>query len=354
MDERFSQFESMKEAFVTKKLKYDDLRYCVFENMETKEFVIFDSKEDFDSYLIIPFGEVVAHTLNGYMKCNPESVHHEDYKKELLEFGCEDIEERLSTFHGIYGETLKELIRYIKHRDTYKYDDEIALKCSYIREWKKYRYMIYDRVWGEYIPLSETQKKDHNFNNTFTDEELEKLVESCHESAAELSDSFHKVISERIFIPYDKIYFLFKGNWVYGDVWFSQSEGDVFSRDLYHVLVDKAAKSPRICPRCGMLYYSNNNKSKYCPKCKKQSNDIRKENIKKNPARYLHKRVWDKINAHKDKYDRDFLNAFMNESNYYWHLISGKESDLEKLDTYQNIDTIEKYQEWLEKKLKSL
>ena len=357
MDERIAEFEHMKDSFFIHKSKNDRLEYCVFENMKTKEYIVFDSKDDFNTYTSIPFGGVVACTLNGYIKSNPKSVHHANYKKELQEYGgynAPDIDERLSLYHVIYGKTLNELISYIKQRDTYKYHDKIALKCSFIREWKKYRYMIYDKVWSEYLSLSETQKADHDFNNTFTNDELKDIVENCHEEAAELSDRLHKIVCERLFIPYDKIYFVFRDEWAYGNVWFSQGEGDIFSRDLYHVLVDNAAKIPRFCPRCGLMYYSNNNKSKYCPECKKQSNDIRKENIKKNPARYLHKRVWDKINAHKDKYDRDFLNSFMNESNYYWHNISGKPSDLQKLDSYQNIDTIEKYQEWLEKKLESL
>ena len=204
MDERIAEFEHMKDSFFIHKSKNDRLEYCVFENMKTKEYIVFDSKDDFNTYTSIPFGGVVACTLNGYIKSNPKSVHHANYKKELQEYGgynAPDIDERLSLYHGIYGKTLNELISYIKQRDTYKYHDKIALKCSFIREWKKYRYMIYDKVWSEYLSLSETQKADHDFNNTFTNDELKDIVENCHEEAAELSDRLHKIVCERLFIP---------------------------------------------------------------------------------------------------------------------------------------------------------
>ena len=307
MNEHVIEIKKMKESFFAAKMRNFNLRFCVIENTERKEYLVLDSENDFEMGFCIPFGGIVSNLLNSFIKLNPNSVHHNDFKANLLEYGQTFSDEDIINQYNLRSKDIDQLIRIIKQRDTFKYPDKIALKCAYIRDWKKYR---------------------HIFCEDWDGLESEE-------------NHLHKV-TEKSFIYYDLIYFDYSGEWTYGNVWFAELEANIFPQDLYHVMVDNSAKLPRFCPRCGLMYYSNNNKSKYCPECKKQSNDIRKENIKKNPTRYLHKRVWDKINAHKDKYDKDFLNAFMNESNYYWHNISGKPSDLQRLDSYQNIDTIEK------------
>lgn len=356
MNDSVVEIEKMKDSFSNAKMDNELLRFCVVESISEKRYIVFDSANNFE-IITIPFGGLVAPTLNKYMKFNPESIYHESFKANYKEeYGSEAIpyDELLDCFSRCPKE-VDRLIGLVKKRNTAKCDDKVALKCSYLKEWKKYRYIIYHKFWADMIELSRSGKENYEFlRDIFTEKEIDEMIESNHMEAMEISETHHKIIRERCFVPYDEIYFNLFDKWECGKVWFSIGLGQIFIRDLYHVLVDNAVESPRVCPRCGQMYYLNNYKSKYCPECKAHASDIRKENLKKNPARYLHKRVWDKINAHKDKYDKDFLNAFMNESNYYWYKISGKKSGLERKETYLDIDTIEKYQEWLENKLNSL
>jgi uncharacterized Zn finger protein (UPF0148 family) len=126
---------------------------------------------------------------------------------------------------------------------------------------------------------------------------------------------------------------------------------DIFPLDLFHVFVTGKAETPRICPRCGQLFYTDSNKYKYCPDCQGQSATIQTENRKKN-VRYLHKRISDRIRNNR-KYSSDFLDDFMSESNYYWYLLRGKDITPNP-DYTANIQTENDYKQWLQEKLDSL
>ena len=298
---------------ILKDSKKPYINYIIIESEKDKYYIVIDSTSNLNSndynIFTIPFGDIALTYLNDFMKESKDSKNRENPLEEM-----QILLDR--------SNHVKNLMDIIKNRDNYMKasNNPAATQCALVREWKMYRYILYED-W--------------------------KKVE-CEEE-----DSLHLFLNDRNIIYYDTVYFGY-GTWQFGKCWFVHAYPDIFPLDLQHILVDRAVAVPRFCPRCGLMFYSNNNKSKYCPECKKQSAAIRKENIKKNPERYLHKRVWDKIHAHQDKYDRDFLNAFMNESNYYYYTIIGKPTDIKRLNSYQNIDTIEKYREWLENKLNSL
>lgn len=123
-------------------------------------------------------------------------------------------------------------------------------------------------------------------------------------------------------------------------------------KELALIIEEKKRNSKRVCPMCGAIFSSNNFQAKYCDKCRKKPISERRKGVKQS-TRYIHKRIWDRINLSK-KYDRDFLNAFMNESNYYWHTIKGKKCKIEKKEEYLDIRTEEEYREWLINKLDEL
>jgi hypothetical protein len=126
---------------------------------------------------------------------------------------------------------------------------------------------------------------------------------------------------------------------------------DLFSLDLFHLLVSWNAQTPRICPRCGQLFLENNAMGKYCRDCKNESGAIYSE-MRRKSVRYFHKKIYDKINQSR-KYDEDFLSAFVLESNFYWDSIRGKATETNPTYTEQ-IKTESDYKAWLERKLKEL
>lgn len=141
--------------------------------------------------------------------------------------------------------------------------------------------------------------------------------------------------------------------------WF-QEIFDVFILDLWEFLFNPACRKKKMlkCENCGRLFYSSNNQAKYCDICKQPEimGKIRYENRKKNTVRKLHHDIVTKlysIGDGKKKSPNEISNAFLEESNYYWDIIQGKEVIPNPL--YQErIKTESQYKKWLEKKLNSL
>jgi hypothetical protein len=85
--------------------------------------------------------------------------------------------------------------------------------------------------------------------------------------------------------------------------------------------------------------------------CKEESNVIRNENRLKS-VRYIHKKIYDKINNSKFHTNTE-KELFLAESNYYWDIVRGKE--VKPIPLFAaNIKTEEDYKKWLEEKLKSI
>ncbi|MCM1220018.1 MAG: hypothetical protein NC548_36565 [Lachnospiraceae bacterium] len=135
---------------------------------------------------------------------------------------------------------------------------------------------------------------------------------------------------------------------------------DIFILDLWEFLFNPACRNKKLlkCENCGSLFYSSNNQAKYCDICRQPEimGKIRYKNRKKNTVRNLHHDIVTKLYSAgngKEKSPNEISNAFLEESNYYWDIVQGKEVTPNPL--YQeHIKTESQYKKWLENKLNSL
>jgi len=233
-----------------------------------------------------------------------------------------------------------------------KVPDKAGMKAALLSTWKMYRNAKYVSLWKDIIDLSEdTEENYKKESGIYTQENIREIVESNHAEAIELNNSVYNVHIKNFFCFCDYVTFYGTDNFpLIGRGYIARTPGDMFASDLYHVLVSGLAGIPHRCPRCGHIFYPNN-KSKYCDECKKDSSAIRNEK-RRQSVRYFHKKVYDKITLSK-KYDDNFRNDFMNESNYYWDIVQGKEVPDNPLYR-ERIKTESQYKKWLEKKLNSL
>ena len=304
--------------------------FCILEDVSRKNYIIFDIKKDW-RYMIIPFGEILSIMINNLLDSNNNTLHH----KELLKIVPIDSVETMKKCRPM----LNNLLSIISSMENDKnYPDKIALKCAYIREWKRFRYMNCTAVFSQYSSYFKDSK------NCVDEKEYCKEAE-----LKEMTESMHRLVIENFFIPYDIVYARCSECWFYGKTWFASDIDYLFSQDLYHLFVDNLIEAPHICPRCGHFYYSNNNKSKYCDQCKNNYNDIRKEYRQKNQARYIHKRINDML--HSKRFSEMDLNNFMVESNFYWDIVRQNTPKTQKEHWYKDIKNEEEYKEWLESKL---
>lgn len=139
------------------------------------------------------------------------------------------------------------------------------------------------------------------------------------------------------------------GRLVVADTYKMDNLSSLFEFDLYKVFIDGSCSVFHTCERCKRVYFDNSKKTKYCLACRNDRNEILSEKRKENKARYLHKRIQDKLKQRgKDTTD------FTQESNYYYAVIQQKKPTTKKKDSYQNITSEKDYVTWLEKKLNSL
>lgn len=139
------------------------------------------------------------------------------------------------------------------------------------------------------------------------------------------------------------------GRLVVADTYNMDSLSSLFEFDLFKVLVDGSCSVFHICERCKRVYFDNSKKTRYCPICRNERNDILSEKRKENKARYLHKRIQDKLKQ-RGKDTKDFTQ----ESNYYYAVIQQKKPTTKKKNTYQNITSEKDYITWLENVLKTI
>ncbi len=340
-----------------KRKRYEEnMRFLMLEDTEKKRWIYYDSKTE--SMGDIPFGEITASIIDEIINLSPNSKHH----KKLLEvYKKLGIERKSEDMHHQYKNVKKPLKRLLDTMYSLSYWKSVVpvdeLKIAMFNAWKEYRYMNFLGLWEHYADehfiTEESVKSDRVLGKlNKTHEDIKSFVDTCHESAAELAESMHNIINESFLIYIDNMGICDNENkFRIGRSFVTPDITYIFCWDLYHILVSWIADTPHFCPRCCQLFYSNNNKSKYCPDCKKDSSTIRSENRKKS-VRYYHKKVYDKINQ-SSKYDNDFKNAFLSESNYYWDRVCKKEVP-ENPSFSEKIETEQQYQEWLEKKLNSL
>lgn len=316
-------------------------RYCVLEDMNAKNYLIFDTVDDW-KFMIIPFGDILFNMLNCFIDSSEVSVYH----SKLLKYMGKETAEEMAGCKPMY-ESLLDIITHMEANSTYP--DKTALKCAYIREWKKYRYINCVNVFRQFASYFSDDVSIKYADYVKLYGSIEELRKTEEEELQEINATLHSIIIKDFFIPYDTVYMHCESGWLYGKTWFTSDVNYVFSRELYHLFVDNTIEQPHICPRCGHLYYSNNNKSKYCDSCKNNYSDIRKEYRKKNQARYIHKRINDKL--HSKRYSEEELDKFMIESNFYWDIVKKKEPKTKPESWYLNISTEEEYKNWLESKL---
>lgn len=104
------------------------------------------------------------------------------------------------------------------------------------------------------------------------------------------------------------------------------------------------------CQNCRHGFFSTNTNATYCEFCKKNMGKIRYQARKKNVERKLHQEILSMLYRLDDT--KESSNAFLNESNYYWDIVSGK--GVEKNPAYKKrIKTKEDYMKWLQEQKKA-
>ena len=307
------------------KAKREKLRFLAVEDCDNKQWFIYDSDDTDIPYMKIPFGDYAIMLLNG--------LHGKKYYGELL-YSKRHLNS-LSDKAISMLDYLSIILTQLKHYE--KTLDQNSLTTTIFRIWSAFRYCV-NEPWGYYVELSNSTAEDYgNLDN----EEIEELLSLDREEAKNGLRMLYKVISEQFFVYYDRIIFKDNDKVIFGNAYATFSPEYIFSLDLLHIL-NGDVPSPRRCPRCKMLYFSNNYKAKYCPDCKQDSKKIRTENRKNNPCRYLHKQITDLLNNYGDGSE-----GFREESNYYWSIIQGKEPKSKPINFDSTITTEKAYYDWL-------
>lgn len=327
-------------------------RFLIVEDLKNKKWIVYDGTTGM--YRECDFGAYVTFTINEFINYSPDSVHHASLFNDIQ---SDYITEADATrIYNSGKKAMKNLLDTFAELPDWKKEAEpTLLKKIMLQQWKFFRYASYGKMWAEYAETS-TETLDELIERfavkypKIKTEEIEEIFESNKEAAQEFFETMHKVVKKNFVIYYDEITFIDKDNQDrIGRAFLVDDEIRMFAWDLYHILVSGITETPHICPRCGHLFYSNNNKSKYCDSCKNNYSDIRKEYRQKNQARYIHKRINDKL--HSKRYSEKDLNEFMIESNYYWDIVKQKEPKTKPESWYLNISTEEEYKNWLENKL---
>lgn len=131
---------------------------------------------------------------------------------------------------------------------------------------------------------------------------------------------------------------------------------DIFILDFWEFLFNPIYQKAKIhfCHNCNSMFASSNNKARYCEVCRQPEimGKIRYANRKANKARKLHHDIATLAYSLNTK-ENDISNSFLNESNYYWDIVQGKNP--EKIKEYSaKIKTESDYMKWLEKKYDEL
>ena len=307
------------------KAKRGKLRFLAVEDCDNKQWFIYDSDDTDVPYMKIPFGDFTIMLLNG--------LQGKEYYGRLLynKIYLDSLSDKTISMLNDLATILTNLKRYKKTLN------QNEIKTTIFKIWSTFRYCVHE-PWGYYVQLSNSTAEDYS---DLGDNEIKEMLLLNREEAENGLHMLHNVISKHFFVYYDRIIFKDNDKVIWGDAYVTENVEYIFSLDLLHIL-NGDTETPRRCPGCNMLYFSNNNKSKYCPDCKTRYNEIRLENRKKNPCRYLHKQITDLLNNYGDGSE-----DFREESNYYWAIIQKKEPKSIPLNIDSSITTEKDYYNWL-------
>lgn len=311
--------ETYLDEIISSHEKNIPLEYLAIEDLSHKQWIFYRKKDK--ATQVVPFGEIVNGVLNYYHKTgDPINVCNQGdeptYSKTMTDF----------------IEYLRSFIREMPSLKR-KYSS-VEYKRYCVTAWKKFRDCNCRKVWEMFVSSC------NNIYSPLSDESTEILT------------ALHKCVEEQLCIYHDEILIVENNSPVLCRAFCISDQDDIFGWDLYHVLMEHTTV-PQVCPRCGSFHLPKTNRFKYCHDCSADKAGTRKIYRENNPERDLHKRINDKLHTLKEyKTNSAELNKFMNESNYYWDIVRGKEPATPAEPWYDlNITTKEQYQAWLEKKL---
>lgn len=328
-------------------------KFLIIEDLKNKCWIVYNGENGM--YKEMEFGSYTVFTINEFINYSPNAMRHNQlFSSANADFLDPKIAERIYEQGKEAMEALLNILAELP--DWKKWADPEQLKEIMLGRWYYYRYACYGRTWSDFVGMSfktleEWKKYFFEKSYRFSEKELEEMYEANKEEAEEHFKTMHEVVRKYSVVYYDEFEFIDEKNQRrFGRSFLVDEETHMFIWDLYHILVSGVTDSPHICPRCKQLFFSNNNKIIYCKECKAESNTIRNEK-RMNSVRYIHKKIYDKINNSKF-YTEDDRNKFLVESNYYWDLVRKKKVVKNPLFN-EKIETEEQYRKWLEKKLKS-
>ena len=317
------------------------MKYLAVEDIKKKCWIVYDFETAL--YKEVPFGDYTEGVINSYVLTDKNSVHYKKIIDALKKDGISFNEKEMNIFAENSKYVISELHRTLSNisyweslikknelvSSTGHHLSRLDFEKILLDEWKKYRFACFPKIWLDLVSLMVDNDPEYE----------------------ELNLSVNKIVNSTLIRFCDYISFVDKEeNFRNGKCFVIPEEEFLYYWDLYHVLVSNQTETPRICPRCQALFFSNNNKSLYCHRCKKESNLIRSENRKKSD-RYLHKKIYDKLNNSKF-YTNEEKEAFLAESNYYWDVVCGKQCVGSQKHYDNKIKTKEDYSDWLQRKLK--
>ena len=307
------------------------LRYVACEDLAGKRWIFYDPvTNQYDSR---PFGAITMEVLNIFKTYESNNVHFTKYHNRYTAAGILNLNDLKSNLEEVQPE-LDELIDFISNLKNFKAKCSEAHYFEKIMEiWLKYRDCTLIRQWKCYLQLLKEEKEANE--NILSSDLLNQInsiasnYQCIYHDTMLLDDSNQKPVIGRTFLLNESSHFT-----------------AIFRWDLLHVLTGNAPV-PHACKRCGQLYTSNKNTSKYCPECSQNRNAILNENRKANTCGYLHKRILDKLNSSSNLYKID-KKAFLCESNYYKAVVHGKIPNNIPKNFDSSIQTEADYQKWLE------
>ena len=325
------------DADFLKKLSYSGggRHDVVFKDDVNKRWIIYDFATD--TYMVRSFGEVAVAVINTAVTLSPSNPN---YEADLANFRKNGTSETLlqtviksantPQFRKGINAVRRRLLSMPKIAASYS---PAEVECIAVNFWYKFAGLYDFKNWAEYFfdvkeanldgfPDSEAYRAYYRFNAAFGDRCIEAVPFTM------ILDS--KGITGRVFLL---------------DCFFGM--GSLFPMDLLFLF--KNSSAVHVCARCGQLYIKNNLSSRYCPQCKNEvgKQGIINENRKKNKARYLHKRILDKLNSPANT-TRVNPADFRAESNFYWSRIQGKQPKIMPKVASHDTMTEEEYIAWLE------
>lgn len=310
-------------------------RDVAFKDDDNKRWIIYDSGTD--KTIVVSFGEVVTNIINTAVTLSPSNPNCEtdlaNYRKNgtseaLLQTVIKNANS--PQFREGINAVRRWLISMLKIGAEYSPAD---FECIAVNLWYKYAGMYDFENWAEY----------------FSDVNETDLAGFPDTSAYRAYSSFNAAFGGRC-AEVVGFTLIIDGKAVTGRVFLLDplfGMGGLFPMDLLYLL--KNSSSVHLCPRCGQLYLNDNLSSRYCPQCKSEvgKQGIINENRKKNKARYLHKRILDKLNSPANTTGVNSAD-FRAESNFYWSRIQGKQPKIIPKVANPQTRTEEEYIAWLE------